>query len=739
MQQPARLDNLFYRQPNKFAFTLIINFTQRILLPNAPRNWEGNLINWARSDVYYGMIRSFTAPMDFVLDGATILREQFYTYGIGAQVQLEIAKLNGATYNYDAFYLGDIDFTNIKDTGAKEGYVFTANLVQGGIMKAVKAYADVKYTIPFPTTANTTSLTPIKLQEYADWIIQTTIPDANNGYFPALVLVNNEQKSTIASARQQPEIVYDGSPNFATAGCFFYEAQITGSVRFTNVDINFFWLNFFGGHHDGEIFIQTSTGQQFTIFSMVDPPNATPFSYTSDFTINVVSGERVFLYTRSDGAGCYCVFETSSFRATYDTISPETDCITIDAYYLYQQLIAKMVGIPTRCQSYLLTQTFPNLQITCGDAIRPVEISDVHAGDILNASQEYRVVFGTVVYGSVTYNIGDIIIANASHASFTTTNDGYCQTDNSTPQIVTSWADFFKSMNGVLNIGWGTEIQGGSEVAVLEQKNYFFKSNLRAIDVKEVGDFALTVYTPYLYNSVQYGYSDHQYDNLNASTEFNSTTYSQFPIAAINKQLDLISVYRADSLGIEGLRINISNAGSGPQNSAPNNDVFMIVVSPVKVGGKYVPYIMPSYSGVGTNLYNMLISPARNLLRHGDYLHGILDKYDGENITFTSALKNYNLVSTDANGVVVKENANISISGLPGKLFLPYLAEILIDEPFNMLNLVDMYPTGRIDFSVDGNMFSGFIIDSSTDTDTNKPQKIKLLYTPLNNMVLNIV
>jgi hypothetical protein len=741
MQQPEYLDNLFYRQPNKFAFTLIVNFTDRYLLPNAPRNWEGNLINWARSDTYYGMIRSFTVPMDFVLDGATILREQFYTYGIGAQVQLEIAKFNATTYNYEVFYLGDIDFTNFKDTGSIDGYIVTCNLVQGGIMKAVKAYADVKYTIPLDVPlAKTVSLTPIKLQEYADWIVQGIRPDANNGEFPALQIVNNDQKSVIASAYAQPQIVYDGSPNFATAGCMFYIAQISGRVKFTNVDIEGAIISL-GGSTDCEVSIYSSIhGEVFQFYGKINPPNFDPISYQGDFFVDVVAGEKLFFYTRSNAPGTYAYITSGTWRATYDTISPATDCLTVDAFYLFQQLMKQMNGsINIPCQSYLLTQQFVGLQITCGDAIRPVEITDVQAGDTLNAGQKYRVVFGDIVYGATTYHTGDIFFADANHASFTTANDGYCQTDNSVPQIVTTWTDFFKSMNAVLNVGWGTEIIGGVETSVLEQKSYFFKGNLKAIDVGEVGSFGLSVYLPYIFNSVQYGYVDQQYDNLNGVTEFNSTAFRQFPIKAINNQLDLVSVYRGDSLGIEGLRINISNSGAGTQNSAPNNDVFMIVVDSVPVGGKYIPYVMPSYSGVTTNLYNMPISPARNLSRHGDYLHGMLDKLDGENIIFTSALKNYNLITTDANGFTVSERANTAIVSLPGKLFLPYVAEILVKEPVNMLSLIDMYPTGRIDFSVDGNKFSGFIIDVSTDTDQNKSQKIKLLYTAGNNMSLNIV
>lgn len=736
MQVPSLLTNLFYRQPNKFEFTLITNFTKRETLPNAPRNWEGSLINWARSDKYYGMIRSFTQPMDFVLDGATILREQFYQYGIGAQVQLEIAKFNASTYNYEVFYLGDIDFTNFKDTGSIDGYIVTVNLVQGGIMKAVKAYEDVKYTIPL-AGQQIVNPTPIKLNENCDYILTAYADGVEDGY-PGLRIVNNDQKSTVNSVQDLDNIPAP-PPDFSTENAWFFRATTDGNVKITATEIlGTIIAGIVHVHYNLSIYRSDNT-IAYTLLDVNVTDPTYPFGINFETVIPVLAGEKLFLYGRFFDHGEVEIAE-GQLSLAYSTISPNSDVLAVEPFYLFSNLMKQMNGnVPVPCQSYLL-KDWQGLKITCGDAIRPVITSDVQSGDTMNPGQEYTVVFGTVTYGFSIYPINSIIIATASYPTFTTSDDGYLQTNNAAPAIVTSFTDFFKAMNAILNVGWGTQTIGGVEYSVMEKKSYFYQNTLKAISVGEVGSFGLSVYLPYLYNSVKYGYVDQTYDQINGITEFNSQANAQFPLTVINKELDLVSPYRADSTGVELIRVNLSNSGSGNSNTSGNNDVFLIHCNDFPAGdGKYVPLVVPSFSGVDTNLYNMMISPKRNLLRHGDYLHGILDKLDGENIVFTSALKNYNLISTDITSLVVSERANISIGSLPLKLFLPYEAEILVKEPFNMLDLVDKYPTGYIAFTVNNNPYGGFIIDSNTDTDQNKPQKIKLLYTPDSQMQNNII
>lgn len=154
------------------------------------------------------------------------------------------------------------------------------------------------------------------------------------------------------------------------------------------------------------------------------------------------------------------------------------------------------------------------------------------------------------------------------------------------------------------------------------------------------------------------------------------------------------------------------------------------VVEPVS--GEYQPERTEGYislSGVlaAETYYNYALSPKANLLRHGDYLHSILDKYDSNSIVFESALKNAAMSVVYNDGVRVTENANISIGTLPDKLFLPYLITVLTKLPRNMMNLIDSFPTGYIRSRFLDENADGYMVDVSVDVSKNTEREIKIL------------
>ena len=61
------LGDIFTAQPKQFRYTLVTD-SDTYVLPNAPIGWEENIIRWSRSEFYYGMIRSFSVPLQFVLE-----------------------------------------------------------------------------------------------------------------------------------------------------------------------------------------------------------------------------------------------------------------------------------------------------------------------------------------------------------------------------------------------------------------------------------------------------------------------------------------------------------------------------------------------------------------------------------------------------------------------------------------------------------------------------------------------
>lgn len=664
------VSDLLGLQPKQFRYSLVYQ-QKTYVLPNAPIGWEENIIRWSRSEFYYGMIRSFSVPLKFVLDGAWILRTGFYTYGIRGNALLTIEELNLATWGYELIYSGDIDFSTFTDSLTE----VTVTAMEGGLSANIKAYENVKYTIPLNVPdAVDIQLTGLKLLESALFLFTPAISypiTLNNQVIFDLQLIQNETQSIVPSVQQvdwQSLGVPPPTPNLTANEGWFYRANGAGTI---NVK----------GFVSGQNFMIYIRDETYAIIETIGGSvDGSDFNINFDYDISVTDGQRLFITGTTFTVGGGPQITDGEFTGSFTTIAPDTMCKALRPKYLFEQLLLRMnQGAPVSIQSFLLDE-WEQLCITSGVAIRELE----------------------------------------------------------NPVIITSFKDFFTSINSVLNAGFGIE----SGKAVLEKKAYWFKSTLQAADVGENKSFNLEVYEAYLASSVKIGYPDQQFSTIiNGRDEVNSTQVYSLPITRVQKELDLLSIYRADPYGIEDLRITKQDGDTTNNNN--DNDVFFVKIKadPENISG--TPYYRPersegylSLSGVlaAETYYNWDISPHRNLLRHGDFLHSILDKFDGAFINFESALKNSSMNVVGLNGQRTIEDQDLSIGTLPDKIFLPYLITIVTKLPKNAMNLVDNFPTGYIRSQFLNNNQDGFIIDFSVDVSKNRQRELKLLLTPFNQL-----
>lgn len=661
-------------QPNNFRYSLKIDGVTTELF-HAPIGWEDSLIKWGRETFYFGMIRTFSVPLKFVKEGATLLRKEFYSSGIEGNATLTIDKLNKSTWVYEQLYIGDVDFSNFKD-GENEVEV---NIMEGGISKQIKAYENVKYEINMDVPeALDILINGIILRETATLFFTPQIDDPKGDYFPPVQVLVNEQKSNQVSV-QDVDGFQQSNPNYATSDKWFYKAQVTGSVNLKGFLAGLATSPNAGKRY--QINLIKSTGALIETIVDVIPEQYQSIYFNEPFDINVdmLAGEKLFIYEDSVGSlqsQSGILISDSEMFVSYNTISEPSHCKALRPKYVFDQLIKKMNGgAPYPTQSFILKE-WEQLCLTSGDAIRQIEGA----------------------------------------------------------KLKTSFKDFFTSINSLVNVGFGP----ANGKAVLEAKSYFFQPTLTTIDVGEIKDFHLEPYTQVIYNTIKAGYPDTSYDEINGRDEYNSTQNYSTPITRIQKELNLVSAYRADSYGIEFLRINLE--GKKSTDSSSDNDVFFIKVkSAPEAEGYFLPETAEVYSAVsgvqsGSTAYNMDISPKKNLLRHGDYLHGMLDRLDGRFINFESALKNKELVTT-RDGKKIAEKAGINISSLPDKLFLPYVVSFTAKLPRTTMQMINSFPTGCVKFIYRKVEISGFIIDVSVDVSNNEQQQLRLLLSPKTNLL----
>jgi len=680
-------------EPNDLRYTLIVRDLAEYVLGvsptpgSAPEEWQNNVVGYSRNETFFGLIRSLTVPLKFVLQGATILRSEFYVYGIKADVKLRLETLQ-PDWSYKTVYEGALDFSNITD-----GYkTFTINALNSGLEASIKAYANASYEIPVNVPeAVTITIPALRLRESADLIVTPLASGSGRAdLFPGIQIVNNEQNATNASVQNVAQ-GQTTNPSWGTIGDWFYKANINTQLTvagFLSVEV----INDNACLMDISIYNQSGTKLK-TYYSSTQGSHHVDIDLSAKLALN--AGDKLFLYFDSNHDNKRnerFLINAGEISLSYYTQSAATECKCLPAKYVFDQLIWQINGgLKAPTKSYLLGTKWKQLLVTCGDALRR-----------LNTKQ-------------VT-NLDDTIsIVNTS------------------PSIKTSLNDFFQSMNALTNCGLGVE----SGTVVMEGKDYFFRRTVKSASFGKVNwTTGLTVNPNYLYNTIKGGYPDQTYDKLNGRDEFNSETKYSTPVSAVagtTKELNLQSVYRADMYGIEYTRINLS--GKTSVDSGSDNDAFLIYANPglnAPEGAEALGY----YLGVtaGNTLYNWRISPKRNLLRHGSFLRSCFFRLENYRIKFGSALKNKDLVTTDLQNLSVKESADVLIGSLDPPLFIPYQVAINTQMSRDFLTFVDGNPTGYVDFEFEGSVYKAFLTDFKFNIAKDSSQDFTGLFTPDNDL-----
>jgi hypothetical protein len=130
-------------QPDKFEFRLNIGGVDEELLSQAPEGWLNTAIKFTRSKMYGGLFRGETLPIKFVTKAAYMLRNEFYTKGILANVKNKINLLNAATWQYFRIYTGILDFS----TAVDERDFFSVNSISDDFSVQLNANDSTDYAI----------------------------------------------------------------------------------------------------------------------------------------------------------------------------------------------------------------------------------------------------------------------------------------------------------------------------------------------------------------------------------------------------------------------------------------------------------------------------------------------------------------------------------------------------------------------------------------------------------------
>ncbi len=665
-------------------------------LEYTPDGWQEKAIHFTRNTRYAGVFRSFTTPLKLVKDGAHILRDRVIKKGTEDKLYLIILWLDksfAGGWIHRLLYKGEFDLTNLE---SEDDFV-TTNILEGDLMKFIKANENTQYEIPLdvPEAIQVKSDgIPIDYNDKWGTIEETlerrSLGSLDRNFYSCTIftLPSEGYSGSLAALSAQSGIITD----FPNSTDYFIETAKATTIKF-NIKLAFD-VEQSNQARDGFVRIQVrdETGAILQEFFTEDlPDDAYTNSYTVDttFTLFVAANKRLFIgydlqvrrQTIGSGEAYLKVLtKETEFNVEYTTTKETTFTPHLRPAYVAQQLLNKMTeSTDYTFESDYLTTVWENLVLTSGNAIRGI------AGSVLK----------------------------------------------------TSWNEFFDSYNVPCNISM--KVIG--KTVKIEQWAEAYQLGVAA-NIGDANEFSWKIPSDLLFSGVKIGYPDINYENINGKKEFNTVQSYVGPIKKVNRLLELTSKYRADSYGYEFIRIE--GAGKDTTDLKSDNDVFLTHVEKTATVGTgtepalFYKFLRNPYTITGlikpTYVWNVEISPKRCLLAHGNRLRSIYYWQSGEKLTFQSAPKDTAMKTTDGSGNVIEERADVFIGNMAAAAYIPI--EMKASGKINsaILNAIQAEAHGSVAFTYDGNTFFGFVNDIAIQPATLASQDTTMLCSPLSDI-----
>lgn len=724
-------------------------------LPNSPDGWQDISLIWEYSLVRYGTMRSFSLPLGFVLDAATILRDGLYRSTVDKKlfliIQRRVLELDENYFKdyYKFFYKGQFDFSTAVDKQSEQR--FEVNLLDGGLWRTIKAKEDTVYSIPL-SDADYIVMDGLEIFSSTSFLSVSSTIISNVAMYGLMWLpiqfINSEGTIVNAVSLSQEQIEKQSNSNYDdsdNAENYFFsstsEIEITLSIGEIIGELN--------NGLKGELYIKNSNGTrtQIAVIESDNPSGTSGFTKRQVFAsqeiiISLAAGEKLYLISQNTDSpliagGSATIWSEFKIKINFASKFRTTTIRAYSPINLFKALLSKMGIDENKVVSNALESS--TYYITSGDGLRMID-------------------------GAV---------------------------------IKTSFKDFFAAFNVYHMLGWGIE----NDTVRIERRSYFRNKTPEPFDCGNAKDMEISPATDLMFSRLKIGHKEQNIDDVNGKFDFNGTTNYSSPAEAVSNELEIVSPYKAGPYEIEITRINFD--GKTTTDGENDNEVYVIdtdagessfqlpnvlfyeqdggyfisgipIAKAVYVGMTFTtnnianqgPYTVtgifnidgvsnawqvqealvtglsgpitftitskvprkirrdiPVSSGVPSpaTIFNAALSPARLVRIHGPWLRGCLDGYGGA-LTWGSASRGSELI---AGGIA--ENANVTMSALGSRMFRPWYFDYGTEVP---VVVMDADFNARFSGSWEGKYFDGFAMKIGLAPHTREEQKIKLLAGP---------
>jgi hypothetical protein len=664
------------------------------LLLHDPIGWQDEVVKILRTE-QRGVFRETSQALQFVRDGAYILREAFYTYGINADVSFRIVRQNKQTLIWETIFIGKFDFTTFIDNL----HNVECTAIDAGLNAILKANQNIKHEIDMPIDNLLSFYLETWTANFSLSAVQDPATTINNAEGTFKLSFNSQKRkdrtelserySTVSQVSQQS--AFHAHLNALEDGKLKIKLNINGKLGIginTPVDpmqdnsfvATVLYINELGG--EGYII------EQFT---------GTYITQGVDVEFDVSINKEIEFNTTQGNGYCLSVFVTSAYSA-YDT-------------FIFQNYNDIYAGVNIWSLGFLDVEKY------CIDA---------------------KQLFSELVQkispaAPVKSDILDTLCAFESlSVPLFLTGSGLRRINR---KIKISFSEFVKILNKLYGLGCGVENVSGVDTIVIEPVEYFYDTSL-IYDIGEISD--LTIKPFQFYSKIKAGFKDQTTDIIDSNFEVNSEQEWQMPFDMnIENDNDITVPVRAGMYDVLRAVLNATETEEtsfgdsyytkieSSQDDSLDNEIFIVDAYfwNDNVGQNYIltklgegKYTAITGYELPDSAFNVFFSPKRTMLRHSGDIASMLFGNSG-NVSLTAA-KKYTAVTsqltTEASAVV--EDDPISVSEFGSAIFIPLFVDVTIAQPTEMLTIITQSKEkGLFKFEWKGNYFYGFLNEISIE------------------------
>lgn len=731
-------------------------------LDQSPQGWDNNTVQFSRNNEFRGVIKSYTTALKFFLDGAKILRDAFYRKGIEAVLYFIWQKQNlsfGAGMKFEGWYKGEPDFSTFKDS--YDGVEI--NITEGGFHRQLQANKSVPYEKDFTDEEHVSLYHDGQdIDQVTRYAILPTI-EATPGLVgfdhivktvPAIILQKEGISGTIVTLEQDREefpneaAYVDSSYNCLARNTSdsSWSVRTAGTLSFT--------CETHVGTPQVSFYLKSSanpTGTYIIQDQLITAGNTYTFNF--DITISLVAGARLFLIASFNlGTGEDAIIkykDTSTFNISFTSRFAPTVFKCFRVFDVGNHLVKQISDNQCTLSSPLL-ENDENLLIASGDSIRNIPGAKVKT----KFTDYHKSVDAVKCIGMQIINNNPVIKSRYDLFTDTTISDlGECRNFNLEPAIDQMYDTVQCGFPNQENNNYDN-INGKYEV----NTTHIYKAPLSR--VKNTYD-AVSVY-----RADPSGIEALRINLEGKTTTDNKGDNDVFFIDAEKAYADYTgSIVITESpskftIQITGLSVP---AGARFRMTSGINTGYYTVVSAAEVVGttemivsenvsaesitttlewrhyKLRRLVYTSITGIpnGDSVFNFELRPEVIIQPHLRWIRSGLDHLDTKKLVFQTTDKNADLV-TVRNGVTLVKNADLYISQMGARVYLPYYLTAEFESPENLLALMAADSTGHFDFTMEGVALEGFPMDIKTSETYLETQEYKLLCSPNVNL-LNLI